>query len=488
VPDASPRTGGRETDARAAAPPAYDAGAAAHRPIVLVSNRGPITFRMTADGTLQPRRGAGGLVSGLGPLVEDTDAMWIAAAMTLGDRRAAERGVIEAEGFRVRALALDPERYRMAYDVVCNATLWFTYHHLFDLSRRPRFDTGWFEAWRAYEEVNEAFAVVVAREAPPDATVLIQDYHLTLLAPTIRERRPDVRTVHFSHTPFAGPDQLRVLPDRVAATLLHGMAAHDACGFHTARWAADFERSCLEIIGEKPHTFVSPLASDPEDLRAVARGEACTAELADIDQLLGDRAFIVRVDRIELSKNLVRGFHAYADLLERHPRWRERVVFGAFVYPSREGLPEYLAYRNEVEDLVARINARWATDTWTPVLYDASDNFPRSVAALRRYDALLVNPVRDGLNLVAKEGPLVNEHDGVLLLSPEAGAWAELDDVARRVNPFDVSGTADALDEALSLPAPARAAHASALRERVAARTPAHWLAEQLAAAVASGA
>jgi trehalose 6-phosphate synthase len=457
---------------------------ATRRPVVLVSNRGPITFRMATDGELQPRRGAGGLVSGLGPLVEGTDAMWIAAAMTLGDRRAADRGVIEAEGFRVRTLALDPERYRMAYDVVCNATLWFIHHHLFDLSRRPRFDTRWAEAWDAYEEVNQAFADVVVAEAPPDATVLIQDYHLTLLAPTIRQDRPDLRTVHFSHTPFAGPDMLRVLPDRVAETLLEGMAAHDACGFHTARWATDFERSCEEVIGEKPHTFVSPLASDPDDLRSVAASPACTAELADINRLLGDRAFIVRVDRIELSKNLVRGFYAFADLLERYPRWRERVVFGAFVYPSREGLPEYLAYRHEVEALVDRINARWYTDGWQPVIFDASDNFPRSVAALCRYDALLVNPVRDGLNLVAKEGPLLNEQDGVLLLSPEAGAWAELGDEALRVNPFDISGTADALDRALSMAPEERARHARAMAERSAARMPAHWLAEQLAAAI----
>jgi trehalose 6-phosphate synthase len=459
---------------------------APHRPTVLVSNRGPVTFRTLDDGRLEPRRGAGGLVSGLGPLVEGTDAMWIAAAMTDGDREAAGQGIIEADGFRVRTLALDPERYRMAYDVVCNATLWFIHHHLFDLSRRPRIDTAWLAAWEAYEEVNEAFARVVVDEAPADATVLVQDYHLTLLAPLIRRHRPDLRTVHFAHTPFAGPDYLRVLPDRQAATLLEGLAAHDACGFHTARWAADFERSCTEIIGDKPRTFVSPLASDPDDLRSVAASAACAEELAGIERLVGDRAFVVRVDRIELSKNLVRGFHAFADLLERYPHWRENVVFGAFVYPSREGLPEYLAYRREVEDIVSRINNRWTTDTWQPVIYDDSDNFPRSVAALRRYDALLVNPVRDGLNLVAKEGPLLNERDGTLLLSPEAGVWAELGDEAIRVNPFDVAGTADALDRALSLPAAERTASAAALKERALSRTPAHWLAEQLAAATSA--
>jgi trehalose 6-phosphate synthase len=310
--------------------------------------------------------------------------------------------------------------------------------------------------------------------------VLVQDYHLTLLAPFIAARRPDLRTVHFSHTPFAGPDELRVLPDDVSVVLLESMAAHDACGFHTARWARAFDAACEEIIGDAPPTFVSPLATDVDDLRRVAASDACARELAWIDDQIGDRLLIARVDRIELSKNLLRGFLAFDDLLERHPEWRERVVFGAFVYPSREGLPEYLAYRQEVESVVGRLNRRWGTPGWTPILFDTSDNFPRSIAALRRYDALLVNPIRDGLNLVAKEGPLVNDHDGVLLLSPEAGAWAELGHVAFQVNPFDVAGTADTLHEALSLPMAGRRRRAEALREAAAARTPADWLAEQL--------
>jgi trehalose 6-phosphate synthase len=159
------------------------------------------------------------------------------------------------------------------------------------------------------------------------------------------------------------------------------------------------------------------------------------------------------------------------------------VVFGAFVYPSREGLAEYLAYRQEVEGLINRINASWGTPDWTPILYDPRDDFPRSVAALRRFDALLVNPVRDGLNLVAKEGMLVNERDGVLALSRESGAWDELGGHALEVHPFDVAATADTLHAALSMPAEARASHAGALRALAAARGPRDWLADLLAAA-----
>jgi trehalose 6-phosphate synthase len=462
--------------AHTSAPPA------ARRPIALVSNRGPITFRMAPDGTLQPRRGAGGLVSGLGPLVEGTDAMRIAAAMTLGDRKAAERGVIEADGFRVRALALDPERYRMAYDVVCNATLWFAHHGLFESARRPRHDRRWRAAWDGYGAVNAAFADATAESAPEGAAVLVQDYHLCLVAPRLRAARPDLRLVHFSHTPFAVPEWLLAVPDAEATELLEGMAAHHACTFHTERWAASF-RACCEAYGVvPPPTAATPLAADADDLARAAASDAAAAAGAELAAAVGHRRLLLRVDRIELSKNLLRGFHAFDLLLEEHPEWRGEVVFAALVYPSREGLPEYLAYRQEVEGLIDRINARWGTEGWTPILYDAGDDFPRSVAALQRYDVLLVNPVRDGLNLVAKEGPLLNGSDGVLVLSTEAGAWAELGDAgALRVNPFDVAATAEVLHGALTMDPPERADRATKLREAAGARRPADWLADQLA-------
>lgn len=455
------------------------------RPVVVVSNRGPVSFRVDDDGDLVARRGAGGLVSGLGPLVAGTGATWIAAAMGEGDRRAAARGVVEAEGFRLRTLAFPPDTYRAAYDVVCNATLWFLHHGLWDLARRPRFDERWHEAWAAYRTVNETFASVVAEDAPDGAAVLIQDYHLCLLAPALRERRPDLRLVHFSHTPFAGPDLFRVLPEAVGAELLDGLAAHHACGFHTPRWARSWEASHLELRGRAPAatTFVSPLAPDPDDLAAAAGSTACQDALERLEERLGGRSLLVRVDRIELSKNLLRGFHAFDDLLRRHPRWRGRVVFGAFCYPSREGLPEYLAYRQEVEGLAAAVNDRWRTGDWEPVLLETADDFPRSVAALRRFDVLLVNPIRDGLNLVAKEGALLNERAGLVALSPEAGAWYELEGAVRRVDPYDVTQTADALASALDASAEERRGESAELRRRARSRTPADWLADQLAAA-----
>jgi trehalose 6-phosphate synthase len=451
--------------------------------VVVVSNRGPLAFSYGPDGTLVARRGAGGLVASLGPLVAGTGAGWVAAAITDADREAAARGLVEAEGFRLWSLALDPDDYRMAYDVVSNATLWFLHHGIYDLARRPLFDRRWRDAWAAYQRVNRAFAATTAEVAPPGGVVLVQDYHLSLVGYWLRQHRPDLHLVHFSHTPFCGPNSIRVLPEDCAAELLVAMSAYTACGFHTERWARAFRACCTEVTGAAPPTFVSPLGPDADALAEAAASEEVAAEGTWVETVSGGRRIVLRVDRLELSKNLLRGFHAFDDLLRTHPEWRGRVVFIALVYPSREGLPEYLAYRNEVEHLAARLNERWGTDDWTPVVLDTTDNYPRSVAALQRYDVLLVNPVRDGMNLVAKEGPLLNRVDGAVVLSREAGAWDELAPHALEINPFDVAGTADALARALALTPAERAARARALAAAAGARSPRDWLADQLAAA-----
>jgi trehalose 6-phosphate synthase len=458
-------------------------------PVLVVSNRGPLSFSRNDNGELVARRGAGGLVSSLGPLVRDSKAMWIAAAISEEDREAAAAagGPVEAEGFRIRSLAVDLKTYRMFYDVIANATLWFLHHDLFDLSRRPRLDRHWRQAWDAYRDVNHTFARAVMDEAPPDATVLVQDYHFALVGTWLAQKRPDLRAVHFSHIPFCEPGALRVLPTDVAEELLVGMSSHQSCGFHAQRWADNFTACCRDVLGFEPATFVSALSPDHEDIRSTLESDECEAERAALDERLGTRRLILRVDRIELSKNLLRGFWAFDELLRTRPEWRGNVVFAALVYPSREALPEYLAYRQEVEALARMVNDRWATADWTPVLVDTSDNFAASVAALCRYDVLLVNPIRDGLNLVAKEGALLNQNDGVIVLSREAGVWEELGEAALTVNPFDVAGTAEALATALALNPAERAAQSKALRDAADRRRPRHWLEDQLAAAVRDG-
>jgi trehalose 6-phosphate synthase len=458
------------------------APAVTDRQVLIVSNRGPLSFRRGDDGALVARRGGGGLVSGLGPVVERTGAIWIAAALSDDDREAVRTGLVEEqEGPPVRLVDLDPADHTMAYNVVSNAVLWYLHHHLWDLARLPRFDHHFAEAWDAYRRVNDAFAAVVADLAEPNAIVLVQDLHLTMVGRALADQRPDLSTLHFSHTPFGAPEMVDVLPDAVSGELVGAMAAHTAVGFHSPRWEQAFRHAAEARSIDPGLTFVSPLPTDADDIRGVAAGDACNESVRALDALVGDRQVIARVDRIELSKNLLRGFHAYDALLQRHPSLRERVVFVASVYPSREGLADYLAYRREVEGLVERINRTWGTEGWTPIELDTSDDFARSVAVLRRYDALLVNPIRDGLNLVAKEGPIVNERDGVVLLSRQAGVWDELADHVTEVHPFDIDGTADALAAALATSADERQRTAAALREAAVARRPMDWLEDQLA-------
>jgi trehalose 6-phosphate synthase len=454
--------------------------------LVVVSNRGPLSFRLDEKGQLVRGHGAGGLAGSLYPMVAGTGATWVACALSDADRQAMDQGLMVEDGLRIELLDPEPGIYRMAYDVVSNATLWFCHHHLFDAARRPRSDGRWSEAWEAYREYNRLFAERVAAVAPEAGRVLVQDYHLTLVGSELARRRPDLRTVHFTHTPFADPSVLRMLPTAVIDELLAGMAGFGACGFHTERWAAGYRACHNQLSPDRalPPTFVSGLGTDADRLLAsVAQPEVEVAGGRLEAEVGADRQVILRVDRMELSKNILRGFWAYEELLANEPEWQERVVFVALAYPSRQGLAEYLAYQNEVESTVARINRRWATPGWTPIVLHVEDDYPRSLAALTRYDVLLVNPIRDGMNLVAKEGPVLNTTAGVLALSREAGAFEELAGLALEINPFDVGGTATVLSQALRMGADERAAASKALRDLIVAKSPADWFNDQLAQA-----
>jgi trehalose 6-phosphate synthase len=281
---------------------------------------------------------------------------------------------------------------------------------------------------------------------------------------------------------------VRVLPHDTARALLESLAAVPT-GFHATRWAGCYEASAREVLGRDAAispAFVAPLGPDPDSLKSVASSDAAAAAVRELDELVGDRKLVLRVDRIDPSKNIVRGFLAFDLLLAEHREWRERVVFVAKLNASRETLPEYQAYRTEVEVAAARLNDRWATADWQPVVLDSRDAYAQAIAALTRYDVLVVNPVKDGLNLVAKEGPLVNERDGVLCLSPDAGAWDEMGAAALAVHPFDLDQAAATLHAALAMPSAERADRATRLRAAAAARTPRDWLADQLSAARAS--
>lgn len=450
-------------------------------PLVVVANRPPASYRRGPDGRPSPVRGGGGLVSSLAPLLDGTGATWIGAAMSELDQELAALGPRRYRGMQLELLAIDPEVYELAYDTISNATLWFALHGLFDRTREPNFGRHWREAWEAYRSLNARFAeaAVEAAAAVEGSMVLVQDYHLFLTGSELRRRAPELRTVHFTHTPFPTPEELAVLPDDVAVEILQSLSAFSSCGFHTERWRSNFAACCDTFDVSPPDTFVAPLAPDPEELAHVLASERCQHHRAALAERVGDRRTVLRVDRIEPSKNILRGFLAFEELLRSRPDLVGEVVFVAMTYPSRQSLPGYRAYRAEVERCVERVNASLGRDGWQPIQLEVADDFPRSIAALSLYDVLLVNPIRDGLNLVAKEGPLVNSRNGTLVLSREAGVAAELGSEAFLVNPFDISETAAAIGSALDLGSTERARRAEALAAVSRRRTPRDWLDDQ---------
>ncbi|MQY13058.1 Trehalose-6-phosphate synthase [Streptomyces sp. RB5] len=483
--------------------------------VLVASNRGPVSYGLADDGALTAKRGGGGLVSGLSAIGPDAGAVWVCAALSDADREAVRRtggrlDPADTGGQAVRMLDIDPGVFDGAYNGIANSVLWFVHHMLYQIPLEPVFDAAFREQWAAYETYNAAFADALAEEAADGAAVLVQDYHLALVPGMLRERRPDVRISHFSHTPWAPPEYLRILPDDVRDQLIWGMLGADRLGFLTRRWASAFTSECAgrwdhmsvtTTHGVTPQRWyvehtrtqlpptrttdvdVHPLGADAAFLRERAHRPDVGERLAALREEIGDgRKVIVRVDRTELSKNIVRGLHAYARLLETHPEWRENVVHVAFAYPSRQDLAVYRDYTAEVARVAGTINDTYGTATWRPVILHVKDDFARSLAAYRLADVALVNPIRDGMNLVAKEVPVVSDDGCALVLSREAGAAEELAEGALTVNPYDIEATAAALHEALTMEPEERAERTKRLAAAATALPPQSWFLAQLEA------
>jgi trehalose 6-phosphate synthase len=467
--------------------------------VLVASNRGPVTFVPEGD-DLVARRGAGGLVSALSSALQATGGLWVSSAMSPGDRERAARStdgrvevITDEAKFHVRLLSFDEDTYDLAYNQISNRLLWFLHHHLWDVSRAPTFDSETYRAWEGYRRYNRTFAEALADEARGErADVLVQDYHLCLVPRELRELAPATRIAHFHHSPFAGPDELRLLPEPMWRELLEGLLGADLLGFHTERWARNFLECCRLLDGagvgrrsvrwqDRPvGVGVFPISIDADALRDRARSPKVEEKRRQLSRWQGDRKLLLRVDRTDLSKNIIRGFQAYGHLFRNNPEWRRKVVFLAQLNPSRQEVPEYRAYLEEIYDGARAVNREFGEDDWQPVELRVGDEWDEVVAAYGIFDVLLVNPLFDGMNLVAKEGPLLNEKNGVLLLSRNAGAFAELEDFVLPVDPLDVAGTAEALHEALEMSADDRALRAEGLRRAAEAGTPARWATSQL--------
>jgi trehalose 6-phosphate synthase len=481
--------------------------------VLIASNRGPVSFSLGDDGRLTSRRGGGGVATALSALAGRAEVLWVCAALNDADRaaaRAAADGLLDVPLGAGDAAAGGPESvvrmldipapvFGRAYNGVANSTLWFLHHLLFDTPNQPLFGLAFRRAWESFRAYNAAFADALAEGAgePGAGTrAMVQDYHLTLVPRMLAQRRPDLAIAHFSHTPWAPPDYFALLPDDVAREVLEGILGADHAGFHAERWASAFLDCCEAVLGAQVdraaravrhagHTTtvgIHALGVDAAQLRDRAAAEDVQAHMAALTQVAGDRKLIVRIDRTELSKNIVRGLAAYRELLITWPQWRGKVTHVAFAYPSRHDLPEYREYTASVQRIAREIVDEFGTEDWDPLVLQVNDDYPRSLAAYRLADVLLVNPVRDGMNLVAKEAPLLSDRACAVVLSREAGAAAELAQGALLVNPYDVSATAQALHEALSMDSAERNRRGALLAQASAACPPQQWLASQLSA------
>jgi trehalose 6-phosphate synthase len=470
------------------------------QPLVLVSNRGPVSYE--DDGSV--KRGTGGLVTALTGLASHRDAIWIASAMTDGDVRMAEEHggrPIEVEApeggtYQVRFVASDPEAYDRFYNIFANPMLWFIQHYLWDQSNAPDIRRHEVDAYEdGYQVVNRdlASAVLEEIEGQDEPVVMVHDYQLYTLPAMVRAERPDVFLHHFVHIPWTQSDAWRVLPARIRDEIYYGLLANDIIGFHTRSYRRNFLQCCRDLLDldvdmergvvvcQDREVWVRayPLPIDYEATRAVARRDGVARFEAEI--LRRRRQYsILRVDRADLSKNVLRGFTAFDIFLEQHPEFAERITFTAQLMPSRTDVPEYAEYLEKIEALVAVVNHRHGTPDWMPIDLKLRDDLEEAVASYKHYDVMMVNAMFDGMNLVAKEGPLVNERDGVSILSENTGAHEELGEFALSVNPFDVQELADAIFSALTMSAEGRARRAAGLKAIVTSRDPGDWIDEQI--------
>ena len=477
------------------------AATSAQTPLVVVSHRGPVQFG-EADGQRTAQRGAGGLVTafaGLGSRLEDT--VWVCAAISDEDRAVAREhsgafSVAEAGGWRLRMLDVDPERHRQFYAMIANPLLWFIQHGLWDLSDAPDIGPAEHAAWRdGYVAVNASFAEAVIDEIEGTTTpsVLVQDYHLYLVPGLVRRRCPNAFVNLFCHIPWPQPEAWRVLPPAWRRAIFEGMLGADIVGFHTEAYARNFLSGCEQLLGlevdlasfdvvhdgRRVAARWYPISVDADQFEEMSRSEGVGRR--ELELVSGRRdKLILRVDRTDLSKNILRGFRAYDLLLDQHPELREHVTFLALLQPSRQDVTEYVDYLERIRRTVADLNLKHGSPDWQPIDLRLVEDMDLAVAAYKQFDVLLVNAIADGMNLVAKEAILVNERDGVLLLSETTGAHAELGRMALTVYPFDVDQQAEALWTALTMDADERRVRREACASVVRRNDLRRWLEVQL--------
>jgi trehalose 6-phosphate synthase len=466
-------------------------------PLLIVSNRGPVEYYRDRAGAIHSRRAGGGLATALAAVAQARQLTWVASPVTQADREMAGREHVSefAEARRLRLVSTPRHVYDLFYGAFCNPLLWFLQHSLWHALRRRDPAAEALASWaHGYLPVNEAFGEEVADELLRTGArqVMLHDYHLYHAPEVVRRLVPDAALQHFVHIPWPSADEWAVLPRAITESLCRGLLANDSVVFQTGQSVRHFVETCATYLrgasaadggvryhGRRTRVWANPISVDVADLRARLASARARPYRERLAHEAGERT-IVRVDRLDPSKNVIAGFQAFDAFLHRYPRWKGRVRFLAFLVPSRASIPEYRAYTQESLAAAEAINTRHGRRGWQPVQVFHENNRLQALAAMSIYDVLLVNPYRDGMNLVSKEGPVVNERDGVLVLSRTAGAYGELEEGALPVEPEDVAGTAEAIHAAIVMPLAERRRRAAILRRAVELHDLEDWLRGQL--------
>jgi len=478
------------------------------RRLILASNRGPVEYHLTEDQQLQVRRGSGGIVTAFTGLSRYVELDWIASVMGAGDRQVARRAqgksfpVPDNENMYLRFVLSSRSTYYKYYSVICNPLLWFLQHYMWNTPTTPNIDVVVHDAWEnGYVEMNQAFAraiidEVMKSELPP--IVILNDYHLYLVSAYLRRQMPDLVIQYFIHIPWPAASYWQLLPGYMRQEIFRSLCDADIVGLQTMRDVRNFLHCCASSFAEADIDYrrntvrigehltqvkAYPISVDVTGLKQLAVSERVAEYEQRLRPLCGEQT-IVRVDRAEPSKNIIRGFRAFDKLLERYPQFQGKVKFIAFLVPSRTHLRPYKKYMQEVTELIEVINSKYGSAEWYPIDFFYENNYAQAIAGMKLHDVLLVNAVIDGMNLVAKEGPTVNNRDGVLILSETVGACEQLGQNALTVAPADLEGTTQALYSALTMPPGKKKKYATALKKSIAKEDATNWLLRLLEDAV----
>jgi trehalose 6-phosphate synthase len=476
--------------------------------LIIASNRGPVEYHISHNKTLKHRRGSGGMITALIGAASRLDVTWVAMAMTEGDRVAIREvqqnndGLLQpplrGQKLQLHYVAIPKPAYRKHYEQICNTLLWFLQHYLYDPTNDSTSANKLQDAWEnGYYVANRAIADAVNVEIDRQDTtpiVMLHDYHLYLAPAMIRQRHPSIIMQQFIHIPWPDIRCWQFLPSNIAQAIYSGLIGNDIIGFQTDRDArnflegartlldgavVDFEEGAVWTQGHRTQARAYPISISVTEERRIVQNRAGKRAAEKILPLLGEKT-IMRVDRIEPTKNIVRGFQAYAQMLDEHPELLGRVRFLAYLVPSRQSMPEYKRYNADVMKIIEEINQRYGTDEWIPIQAFSGNDRAQALVAMQYYDVLLVNPIIDGMNLVAKEGPIVNLRDGVVVLSRTAGAFQQMGKASIPTSPTDVRETAQALYKALTLPSDERRIKAALARQIVERQDLNKWLQRQI--------